>query len=111
MAGENTVTTLNGLFKIVYADKLVDLIPDNVKLSKMVGFVPKNKNNGLQYNQPVVLGSEHGVTYAGTAGDAFSYNAAISGVVKQATIQSSEMVLRGQISIGAISRSANLSEG
>lgn len=56
----NTVTTLNGLFKAVYAPVLKDLIPDNVKLSKMVGFVPKNKNVGLSYNQAVVLGSEHG---------------------------------------------------
>ncbi len=111
MAGENTMATLNGLFKAVYASNLKDLIPDNVKLCKAVPFITKAKNQGLSYNQMVVLGSEHGVTYGGTSGEAFEYAAAISGTTKNATIQSAEMVLRGKISRGAISRSKNVSEG
>jgi hypothetical protein len=50
---------------------------------------------------------EHGVTYGGEAGDAFSLNDAISGAVKEASVKGCEMVLRGRISLGAISRSMN----
>jgi hypothetical protein len=107
----NDMATLNGLFKIVYNDKIMDAVPDNVKFSKLLGFVPKQKNQGLQYNQAVVLGSEHGVTYGGTEGEAFQYAQPISGQVKQASIKSAEMVLRGQIARAAISRSQNLTQG
>jgi hypothetical protein len=56
----NTVGNLNGLFKEVYADKLENLIPDGVKVLKEVKFVPKEKQPGNLYHQPVILGMEHG---------------------------------------------------
>lgn len=60
MAGENNFNdTLNGLMKKVYG-KVENLIPDNVKLCKMVDFVQQSKRNGESYQQPVVLKSEHG---------------------------------------------------
>lgn len=48
--------TLNGLFKERYADKLKDLIPEGLKLYKMVEFLPKEKQLGNLYHQPVILG-------------------------------------------------------
>lgn len=56
MAEANTIATLNGLFKQTYADKLEKLIPDGVKLYKMIPFVAKEKQLGNRYNQPVILG-------------------------------------------------------
>jgi hypothetical protein len=53
-------TNLNGLFKKIYADNVVNLIPDNVKLCKKIPFVKQNKRNGESYQQPVILKSEHG---------------------------------------------------
>ena len=38
MAQFNQVDSLNGLFKTVYADKIKDLIPEGVKLLKMISF-------------------------------------------------------------------------
>lgn len=58
--GANTLTSLNGLFKECYADKMQNLIPDGVKLLNMISFVPKESMPGNHYNQPVVLGQEHG---------------------------------------------------
>lgn len=56
MAGpNNNLTTLNGLFKEVYADKLENIIPDGVKLLKMIPFVAKDKQNGSLYHQPVKI--------------------------------------------------------
>jgi hypothetical protein len=52
----NNLQTLNGLFKEVYADKLENLIPDGVMLLKRIPFVSKEKQNGSNYHQPVVLG-------------------------------------------------------
>ena len=107
MAGENTVDTLNGFFKEIYSDSLENLIPEDVQLSKDIDFSMPAERLGLQYNQPVTLTAEHGVTYGGTEGEAFTYNAPINGITKNAQVKGAEMVLRGQVSLGAISRSGD----
>ena len=107
----NTVSTLNGLLKTIYGKESIDLRPDHVKLSKAVPFIEKKKMNGANYNQTIVVKSEHGVTYGGSAGDAFTYNDAIAGATVQATIAPSVMVLKSQISRTAIQRTENLTEG
>ena len=72
MSGENTVTTLNGLFKEVYADKLENLIPEGTKFMQKVPFYGRKRQLGNLYHQPVILGLEHGITYAGPTDDAFA---------------------------------------
>lgn len=103
----NTIDTLNGLFKEVYADKIENLIPDGVKIYNMIPFNKESKALGNLYHQPVVLGLEHGVTYGGPNGDAFALNSSIAGVMKDAQVQGFEMVLRSVLSVGAASRSLN----
>ena len=105
MATENQVDTLNGLFKEVYADKINDLTPEGLILYNDIPFIAEDKRNGNLYHVPVVLGSEHGFTYGGSNGDAFNLSSAIAGKMKDATVQGYEMILRSQISVGAISRS------
>lgn len=100
----NNLQTLNGLFKEVYADKLENLIPDGVKLLKLIPFVSKDKQEGSLYHQPVVLGLEHGVTFS-TGGDAFNLNPAIAGQIKDAQVQGTQLVLRSILSYTAASRS------
>lgn len=46
----NTVGNLNGLFKESYADKLDNLIPDQVKLLNMIKFMSKDKQPGNLYH-------------------------------------------------------------
>jgi hypothetical protein len=105
MAGpNNNLTTLNGLFKEVYANKLENLIPDGVKLLNMVSFVSRQYQEGNLYHQPVVLGLEHGITYS-TGGDAFTLNSAIAGQIKDAQIQGAQLVLRSILSYTAAARS------
>jgi hypothetical protein len=106
MAGENTVSTLNGLFKEVYADKIENLIPEGTKLMQKIPFSARKKELGSLYHQPVVLGLEHGITYAGPTDDAFSLDDAISGVIRDATVQGSQMMLRSRLGIAAASRAA-----
>ncbi len=107
MAGENTVTTLNGLFKEVYADKLENLIPEGTKFMQKVPFSARKKELGSLYHQPVVLGLEHGITYAGPTDDAFALDDAVNGVIRDATVQGSQMMLRSRLGIAAASRAAS----
>jgi hypothetical protein len=105
MATYNAVDTLNGLFKTVYADKIKDLIPEGVKLLKMIPFNSAAKALGNTFNTPLVLGLEHGVSYGGSAGQAFSLESAIASEMQEAQVKGCEMVLRSALSVGAASRS------
>lgn len=101
----NTILTLDGLFKNTYADKIENLIPQNNKLQQMIKFIAKDKSPGLLYNQPVVLGLEHGITYANEDDGAFELNESIAGTMRNAQIRGFQMVLRSAISYSAASRS------
>ena len=88
MSTSNTQTTLNGNFKKVYTDKgLTQIIPASVKILPMIEFIPSEKMGGLSYNVPVVLQNEHGVSYGGEEGEAFSLEAPIAGTIKEATVK------------------------
>lgn len=102
----NTLDTLNGLFKEVYAKELQDLIPDGVKLLNKIPFAKRDSSLGNAYHQPVVLGHEHGVTFAGSGEDAFNLNAPVAGTIKDATVRGTQMVLRSVIGYASASRSA-----
>lgn len=101
-----TIGTLNGLFKEVYAKELVNLIPDGVKLLSRIPFAKKEQTLGNLYHQPVILGHEHGVTFAGATDDAFTLNAAVAGSIKDAQVQGTQLVLRSVLGIAAASRAA-----
>jgi len=102
----NSVGTLNGFFKETYADKLKELIPDGVKLLNKIKFMSKEKQPGNLYHQPVILGLEHGVTFAASDEDAFNLNAPVAGQVKDAQIRGNPVVLRSLLGYAAASRAA-----
>lgn len=104
--GSNTLQTLDGFFKEAYADKLGELIPDGVKLLNKVKFLSKDKQPGNNYHQPVILGMEHGVTFAGSDEDAFALAAPVAGQVKDATVKGSPAVMRSLLGYVAASRAA-----
>jgi hypothetical protein len=56
----NTMETLQGFHKTVYGDNLVELVPEGVKIAKLVPFVKPNKKQGLDYRMPISLQLEHG---------------------------------------------------
>ena len=101
-----TVGTLNGFFKETYADKLGELIPDGVKLLNKIKFMSKDKQPGNLYHQPIILGLEHGVTFAGSDEDAFNLQAPVAGQVKDAQVKGSPAVLRSLLGYVAASRAA-----
>lgn len=109
----NTFATLNGMFKTVYADKLLELVPDYAILQNLVDFVSADKETGNYYAQPVVLTQENGFTYIGedTAGTtASTLGDAIAGASKEAQVYGSQLVLRSQLSYGALARASKAGE-
>lgn len=99
-----TVNSLNANYKEVYG-KLVDLVPANTKMAKMIEFAQGDKRLGNKFNEPVVLGLEGGLTYGGSEGEAFALAAPASFQLKNAEVRSVEMVLRSAVSVGVLSRS------
>lgn len=101
------VSQLNGLFKAVYGDSIVNLIPESSHLIKRVKFVGSDKETGDTYNQPVVLSNEHGVTYAVAGSSAFTLKDSIALTMKNASLQGSQMVLRSSLSYDAAAKASN----
>ena len=62
MSAYNTVSTLDGLFKVIYGEGPVKAVPEVAILQKEVKF-EKSSKIGKSYNFPVILSSEAGVTY------------------------------------------------
>lgn len=102
----NSVGTLNGFFKETYANKLELLIPDGVKLINKIKFMSKDKMPGNLFHQPVILGLEHGITFASSDDDAFNLQVPVSGIVKDAQVRGNPVVLRSVLGYAAASRAA-----
>lgn len=102
-----TVGTMNGFFKELYADKIKVLYPEDVHLLNLIDFAGKEKNLGNLYHQPVALGLEHGITYAGPDEDAFNLLPAVSSPMRDAQVKGNAKVMRSQIGYNALSRSGS----
>ena len=107
MAQYTDPAALDGLFKAVYGDDVVSLIPDSAKLVKSIPFSSADKELGDKYHQPVVLSNEHGITYAAANAGAFALNDSIALTMKDATVQGSQMVLRSSMSYDAAAKASN----
>lgn len=106
-----TVGTLNGLFKETYANELENLIPDGVKILNKIKFQARDKQPGNLFHQPVILGLEHGVTFAGSDEDAFNLQAAVSGQIKDAQVKGNPALLRSVLGYNAASRATSSGPG
>lgn len=104
MAGENTVTTLDGLFKDVFGDHQM-ILPEGFRYQRDFSF-RESKMLGDEFIENVLLAHEHGFTYAGSAEDAYTLNAAVAGVTKPAKVNGTQMSLRSRVGINAAHRAA-----
>ena len=52
----------------------------------------------------VILGHEHGVTFAASDDDAFNLNAAIAGAIKDAQVRGNPLVIRSLLGYNAAQR-------
>ena len=97
------LTTLDGLFKEVYGDNILELLPNATRLIKDFPYVKREAREGNAYNQPVRLTRAHGWTLS-TAGDAFPLHPPEPGQHDNARIQGSSFVLRDAISLDAAAK-------
>lgn len=98
-----TTTTLNGLYKEVYADRLKDIVPDSDVLLKMDNFVSKEQREGNKYHQPVVLSLPSGATW-GTG--VVTLTNAIASQLGDAQIQGSAITHRDLLAYDAAAKAA-----
>lgn len=105
MAGENTLTTMDGYVKKVYGDKLDNVIPASSVLYDMIEF-EQAKKIGDSFNFPVLLTLENGFTVNGVGGSVVTLNAASNAVTKNAAIQGVELIGRAQMAYLLASRAA-----
>ena len=101
----NTFESMQSIYKESYADKVKSLIPEGNLLLNLFEFSSAEKQPGNLYHQPCVVGLEHGFSYGGSAGSAFTLRNGVSSQHEDAQIRGTEMVLRSYLSIGAVSRS------
>lgn len=104
MSGENTLTTLNTMFKYIQ-DKAQSLLPENACLMKMVPAITEATKEGRKYLVPVQLSHENGVTFGD--GSVFALNAASAAVYDEIEVDSYPTILLTQISESVANRMAN----
>lgn len=107
IAGENQFSSLNGWFKELYAADAEYPVPKASWMLKNIKFNKAETGVGNNYHQPVYLSQEHGITTAGQDAGAFTLNAAVAGVMKDATIAGMQMVLRSRMDYETAARAAN----
>lgn len=101
----NIQSTLSGNFKEVYASKIIQSVPEWAVLQKRIEFL-EAKKIGDQYEQPVALSQEAGVSYLGETDAVVTLEDAVAAHMKPAQVKGSAMLLRSQMSYQAAQRAA-----
>lgn len=107
MASIETVgTSLNGNFKNVYGDKIMDLVPESDILYRndRIKFVSKKGREGLQFNQPVLVSLPSSATW-GLNGP--TLNTPIAMQMANATVTGSAITMRDVLSYDSAARAAS----
>lgn len=104
MAQQNTTSTLDGLFKVVYPDGgPVKAIPEISILQDKVPFM-QSERIGKSYNFPVILSAEAGVTYLAAGAGVQTLNDSIAAQLKEASVDANQIIVRGQMDYEAAAK-------
>lgn len=109
MAQQNTTSTLDGLFKIVYGEGPIRAVPEIAIIQKEVKFHQTEKI-GKSYNFPVILSNEAGVTYLAAGAGVTTLNAAVAAQLKEASVDANQIIIRGQMDYEAAAKAVNSKE-
>ena len=108
----NQQSTLVGLFKEVYGANIVEAWSFMAKLAKRINFVSQDLQPGNNYNQPVDVQFEQGISQAaagttpGATGGPLFFSPT-AGQMQNAQINGAQIIGRSQVSYEAIARSSN----
>lgn len=103
MAQQNSTTTLDGLFKIVYGEGPINAIPECSILQKKIPFKSVDRI-GKSYNFPVILTSEAGVTYIAAGGGSTTLVDSVAATLKEASVDANQIIVRGQMDYEAAAK-------
>ncbi len=106
MAQFNTTSTLDGLFKKVYGDAVVNATPEIAIIQKKVPF-KATQRIGKNYSFPVILSCEAGVTYLAAGSGVQTLNNAIAAQLNEATVDANQIIIRGQMDYEAAAKAAS----
>ena len=98
-----STTDLNGLYKQVYPNGIVDLIPEFAIVYEKVKLVPPAERAGGLYVQPVIVQLEQGYTYM-AANESLPLNASSSMVMQPAQLLGNQGALLAQMTTEAAER-------
>ncbi len=104
MSQFETQTTLTGLFKDVYEDKIVNLVPESSVLQKRIKFVENDKREGRLLHQPVLLALPTGMTFGVGA---VALNNPVASTMGDAQIQGAGMTLADRITYDVAAKAAS----
>lgn len=101
MATENSTSTLVGNFKQIYGERIIDLVPNTMKLSRLLDF-KYAEALGDKFNQPVDLSLEHGVTYAPANTENITLLPPVAGQMQNALVDGSQVYARSRVNYEAM---------
>lgn len=101
------VSSLDGYFKQVYGDDVPNLIPEELSLQEKIKFVPRAKELGNSYNQPVRLANSTGFSFIAPEGGVITLNDAKAMTVKNASVKGSQVILRDQMDYEVSAKAGN----
>jgi hypothetical protein len=99
-----TQTTLTGLFKDVYEDKIVNLVPESSVFQKRIKFVENDKREGRLLHQPVLLALPTGMTFGVGA---VALNNPVASTMGDAQIAGAGMTLADRITYDVAAKAAS----
>jgi len=99
-----TQTTLTGLFKDVYEDKIVNLVPESSVFQKRIKFVENDKREGRLLHQPVLLALPTGMTFGVGA---VALNTPVASTMGDAQIAGAGMTLADRITYDVAAKAAS----
>lgn len=105
MAGVSDLVSYAGNFKKRYADKIQKYMPDHAKVYKQLT-LKESQKIGDEYQEPIILTRENGVTYAGQ-GKLVTLAAPNSAEIKFAKLRSYEVTARSAVPYSTLTRSEN----
>jgi hypothetical protein len=96
MATDNSMSTMVGNFKEIYGERIIDLAPNTLKLSKRLSFQYATAL-GNKYHQPVDLAMEHGVTYAAANASNITLLDPNAGEMQDAQVEGAQVFARSRV--------------
>lgn len=102
----NTTTTLEGIFKRVYDNKVRYIYPNGVRVIKDIPFRGGDKRPGESYNAAITLVFENGFTYQPPAAGVEQLEEAAAGQTKRANVDGFGIILRSQVDYESIAKAS-----